>query len=695
MNSFRKRLVMLIVGLIAIAQTAVLAVVLSREKHDAQARALETLRAGGEFVQQLLHLREAQANNFDEVPFAETARDLVGAEVALVAYGPDGPSDIASTLPITDRSPASRANALSAVRTWGQSHDAPQAVRLANVSYVTLSKRTRYHGAPVDVVLLKPEREILARYDEVRSSLLCVDGVAIVLALAAGVFFGRRATRSVGELMRAARRIREGRYDIPVEVSGRGEFRGLAITFNAMQRNIAEREADITHHAYNDSLTGLPNRAAAQRHIEETSNSTARSQSALVLMDVRNVQQICASLGHQIGDALVCEVARCLQQNIAPGDFLARVAESQFLVIAHHCARERSLSLADQLAQVIGRGFHLQDVSLDLHVVCGLCWCDIENVSADELLRRVQIALQDAVETRSRVASYDAARDEELRRRLTLITDLRTAIDQNELSLCYQPKMALATHSVKSLEALVRWKHPRLGAISPGEFVPLAERTGGARRLTSWVLSAAVSQMGIWRREGLDLEVAVNLSAPDVLDPSLGDEVLQLLRTHQVDARSLVLEITESAVMRDPTAASRNMQLLRAAGVRFAIDDFGTGQSSLSQLSLLPVDELKIDRSLIARAHQAYEMERIATLSIELGHSIGLHVVAEGVEDPEVWDLLRRLGCDFAQGYLISAPLPAAAVPPFIRQANHALIAPAARSSPIHSLPELEWKLQH
>jgi EAL domain-containing protein (putative c-di-GMP-specific phosphodiesterase class I) len=230
---------------------------------------------------------------------------------------------------------------------------------------------------------------------------------------------------------------------------------------------------------------------------------------------------------------------------------------------------------------------------------------------------------------------------------------------------------------VQSLEALVRWTHPQLGAVSPAEFVPLAERTGGSRRLTNWVLAAAVRQLGEWRREALELDLAVNLSAPDILDPDLGEELLKLLRLHRVEPSRLILEITESAVMGDPQAAVRNMQLLRLAGIRFSIDDFGTGHSSLSQLSVLPVDELKIDRSFISHADSG--AVTIVTSTIELGHSMGLKVVAEGVEDAAAWNLLRRLGCDYAQGYLISMPLVPEKVPGFVREANRLL--PASDST--------------
>ena len=335
------------------------------------------------------------------------------------------------------------------------------------------------------------------------------------------------------------------------------------------------------------------------------------------------------------------------------------------------------LLYGEQLAATVRGGFHVAGVSLDVRLACGVCTFPEHGRTADELLQRAQVALEEADEVRTRVAVYREGQDSEHRRRLTLITDLRSAIDQNALTLVYQPKVDMVNRSVQSLEALVRWTHPHLGAVSPAEFVPLAERTGGSRRLTNWVLAAAVRQLGEWRREGLELDLAVNLSAPDILDQDLGEELLKLLRQYRVEPTRLILEITESAVMGDPQAAVRNMQLLRLAGIRFSIDDFGTGHSSLSQLSVLPVDELKIDRSFISHADAS--AVTIVTSTIELGHSMGLKVVAEGVEDAAAWNLLRRLGCDYAQGYLISMPLVPEKVPAFVREANRLL--PASDST--------------
>ena len=795
MRSFRKRLLVLIIGLLVVTQTVTLAAVLASTAHTVEGRAADELRSGASFAQQLIRFRAGQLANgvgvlaadfgfreavaSGDIPtiisaatnnaqrigadlvlltdtrgkvlastgpggvqpgsslesllnesreqreqpvfrvladhayqfflapvrtpqtiawvamgfvvdnaFAQRMRGLVGAEVTLVAYGPDRVARIASTLPVSQQ-------AISAAR---QSSDAAphvgQPVKSdslpGSTDYLTFVQRIEGRGDLVNVIVQKPMHEVLAPYRDVRDALLLIDGIALVLAAVIGGLLGRSATRPIGELVRAAERIQEGRYDTAVVASGGAEFRSLAVTFNTMQKNIAEREADITHQAYHDSLTGLPNRALVEKRLEEiiaSSDSTASI--ALILIDMRKVSEINASLGHHVGDDVVREAARRLRANAAPADIVARLSESQFLIVARNCTSQRAALFADQMAGVIRRGFHLEEMSLQLHVAAGICLFPEHGRTVDELLRRVQIAIEDAEEAWTRAASYRTGGDEEHRRRLKLVTDLRGAIDNNALTLMYQPKVEMESRSVRSLEALVRWTHPQLGAVSPGEFVPLAERTGGARRLTSWVLGAAIRQMGEWRRAGLSVELAVNLSALDILDPGLGDEILEALRAHRVEPTALLLEITESAVMRDPQLAARNMQLLRIAGLRFAIDDFGTGHSSLSQLRLLPVDELKIDRSFVKDAREGTDAATIISSTIELAHSMGLRVVAEGIEEPEAWNLLRRLGCDYAQGYLISRPLPAEAVPRFVGQANKLLPASDSTVLQIRALEQL------
>jgi len=262
---------------------------------------------------------------------------------------------------------------------------------------------------------------------------------------------------------------------------------------------------------------------------------------------------------------------------------------------------------------------------------------------------------------------YQPSHDADHQRRILLVAELRQALANNSLALHYQPLVNMTDRAVVGFEALLRWAHPTLGNISPAEFIPLAERASVLPDLSHWVLRTAIAQLGQWQRSGIDAEIAVNLSAADFADGELPARVLALLREHSAPATRLLLEVTESTIMLEPQLAAQVMQQLRTAGVRFAIDDFGTGHSSLAQLNALPVDELKIDRAFVMNIERSNSNVAIVRTTIELGHSLGLKVVAEGIETPEVWATLLRLGCDMAQGYFISRPMPADAIPGWVR----------------------------
>ncbi len=438
---------------------------------------------------------------------------------------------------------------------------------------------------------------------------------------------------------------------------------GLLVKLRLRTRRLVVRLQDV---AYQDPLTGLPNRAFAEDHIDALLGADHVEPFALVIVEVRNVREINAALGHPVGDEALREVARRLRQNTDPSDLVARLTASQFLIVLHSCSNERATLLARQLVGVIHAGLHLPDVSLDVQVQAGYSQHPDHGTASRELMRRAQIALEDALGGRNLVSAYRVGRDEEQRRRLQLAAGLRTAIEADALRLVFQPELNLATGAITQLEALMRWKHPQLGDLSPAEFMPIAEHTGSSRLLTSWALTRAIGHMAEWHAAGLDISVAVNLSAPDIMDPQLVEEIQARLHEHGVQPSRLVLEITESAVMRDPTLAARHMHLLKLAGVRFAMDDFGTGHSSLAQLSRLPLDQLKIDRAFITHAHERPADATIVKSTIELAHNMGLTVVAEGVESALGAHLLRALGCDLVQGELISEPLAPAQVREFV-----------------------------
>jgi EAL domain-containing protein (putative c-di-GMP-specific phosphodiesterase class I) len=281
---------------------------------------------------------------------------------------------------------------------------------------------------------------------------------------------------------------------------------------------------------------------------------------------------------------------------------------------------------------------------------------------ARTLLRRIEIANDLAKREGQAIALYREGMDEQHLRQLAIVGELRGAIEGDQFSLHYQPKIEIPTRDVRHAEALLRWTHPTLGRIGPDEFIPLAERAGLVGRLTRWVVDRAFADMAAWRRGGLDVGVAINLSAIDLADPELPDAVLERLRNHEVPAAAVIVEVTESAVLADLDRAIASLNRLRAEGLRVSVDDFGTGQSSLGQLKHLPADELKIDKSFVLQLAPGSEDERIVQSIVQLGHALGLKVVAEGVETEAGLEVLARLQCDVAQGYHFSRPLPVEAL---------------------------------
>ncbi len=771
MQSFRNRLLVLIIGLIAVTQTVTVVAVLASARRNVEARAAEQLAAGGSYALQMLQFRASQLAGGVAVMAADFGfREAVASGDAptilsaasnhsrrieadlLLVIDPAG-NLVASTAPL-DRGLAGSMDLLveRALSSPGEPHFAVQGrhlyqfiaapvqapdtiawllmgfaaddelarkiggvagvdasfvasrdgsaqlvattlasrpqftldalqggsggmIRLAGLEYLSHAVALEPGADAVRLVLLKPARDVLAPYAALRNTMFLVSGTALLLAMAVGILLGRGATRPIGQLVSAAKRIEDGQYDAPVAVEGGEEFRRLAGTLNAMQDRVAEREARIRQQAYHDELTGLPNRALAEVELGRMlAGAAAAGRVTAIVIHLTNLRELNASLGHGIADEVLRETARRLSDASRPGESVARLGASRYLVLVNRELPPQSLPrVAAMLVGVVRERMTIDQVDVELQARAGLYTNPDEGSAPDDMIRRAEIALYDAEESREPVGVFRIGSDDEHRRRLEIMTDLGRAITGGELRLAFQPKVAIATRRVSSVEALVRWNHPRLGAVSPAEFVPLAEQTGGSRQLTDWVLEAAIRQMAEWHKVGLALDVAVNLSAGDIVDSGLGDAILRVLAKHRVAPTSLVLEITESAMMRDPATAARNMELLRIAGVRFAIDDFGTGYSSLSQLRKLPVDELKIDRSFVSRAHADADDASIVSSTIDLGHNLGLKVVAEGVEETETLMMLRGLGCDFAQGYLISRPLAPEAVAAFVREANQIL----------------------
>jgi diguanylate cyclase (GGDEF)-like protein len=471
----------------------------------------------------------------------------------------------------------------------------------------------------------------------------------------------RAITRPVRELVRTAIRIRDGDYSEPVLPVRDEDLGPLATALNTMQAGIAEREHRITFQAQFDGLTGLPNRVAALARLEALvqRDGAAGPPAALLVVDLGSFGNIASTLGHDIGDALLAQAAERLRASVDARHVVARITDDMFLIVLDGAGLDAARELAEDLVRLLGAGLSVRDVNISLNAIVGIAVFPEHGRQADQLLLRATVAKDDARLAQQSIHVYQEGREERRTRQLQILGDLRRAVRHDELKLYLQPKIALPEGRVCGAEALVRWDHPSFGWLPPGEFIGVAERFGHISLITRWALTAAVRECRLWVEEGLDLSIAVNLSSRDLLDPKLPVFVLELLRDHDLAPRHLTLEITEEALVRDFAHATLVLQCLRDLGVRIAIDDFGTGYSSLAQIKRLPVDELKIDRAFVMELPQDHDDAAIVRSTIGLAHDLGLEVVAEGVEAPEALRWLAAHGCEAAQGFFISRPMPA------------------------------------
>ena len=434
----------------------------------------------------------------------------------------------------------------------------------------------------------------------------------------------------------------------------------------AAVRKSAQLAAQREHDALHDGLTGLPNRALLHLELGRALADAQRSGRgvALALIDLDHFKEINDTLGHHVGDLLIVEVGSRLAQAASGDVVVARLGGDEFAVLhtpagdASRC-RESATALVDVLRAGLAEPLTLAGVRLDVQASTGIALYPEHGTTVDDLIARADVAMYAAKEERGGWAMYDPETDQHSPDRLALLAELRDGLGRGELVLQYQPKCRARTGEVLGVEALVRWQHPRRGLLLPDDFLPIAENTGLISDLTLEVLDLALRQQRRWLDDGRELTVAVNLSVRHLTDLTLPGSVEAALRRHGVPAAMLTLEVTETSIMNDPSRAVTVLRLLRDIGVRVAVDDYGTGYSSLAYLKRLSVDELKIDKSFTAGMRTDDNDSVIVRSTIELGHNLGLQLVAEGVEDDETWQLLLPLGCDVLQGYGISPPLTA------------------------------------
>jgi diguanylate cyclase len=437
----------------------------------------------------------------------------------------------------------------------------------------------------------------------------------------------------------------------------------LVMFFSSVLRRtraqLDKQRTKAVHDALHDALTGLPNRTLLADRFEQAlrAGTRASSTTALLLIDLDRFKEVNDTLGHHVGDQLLAQIGPRLAGALRGADTVARLGGDEFAVLLPEVdGLSGALDVAARLRSALSEAFRIEDVELDIDASIGVVISGVHGDDSQTLLQRADIAMYVAKQQKRGVVVYDPGNDDHSPERLSLLGQLRRGIERGELFLHYQPKINLKTREVVGVEALVRWQHPDRGMVAPNDFIPLAEHTGLIGHLTMSVLNMALAQVKAWAEGGRHIPVAVNISARNLSDDEFADKVKGLLVKHAVPAGLLEIEVTESAVMLEPEKAARVLNELHAVGVRIAIDDFGAGYTSLAQLKNLPISELKIDKSFILTMDSNADDALIVKSMIDLGHSLNMKVVAEGIETARAMSTLADLQCDIGQGYHLCRP---------------------------------------
>ncbi|MFD2093023.1 putative bifunctional diguanylate cyclase/phosphodiesterase [Blastococcus deserti] len=509
--------------------------------------------------------------------------------------------------------------------------------------------------------------DILDEYEDAHESqrvvlgwIVAAAGIGLVVALAGGLHLTRSVLRPLGAFREAIRRLGDGMLSHRVELPSGDEFGTLARTFNAMAEQLERQQQELFRSARHDALTGLPNRVQLREHLDAA--LSADGATSLLLIDLDGFKSINDTLGHSVGDEVLCTVADRLRRTLRAGDLAVRLGGDEFAVAVSGDEAEAG-QIATRVLDAVRPAIRHADRDLFLTASIGVASVSASASSAEDLLRLADLAMYQAKnDGKDDVRVHDAQRQEAIEDRMRLATDLPGALQAGELVLHYQPVHAIDGHDLVAVEALMRWEHPTLGLVSPGSFIPLAEKTGLIVPIGAWALDEACRQLREWRTlfgNERGLQMSVNVSARQLADEGFAALVGQTLSRHGIPAGSLVLEITESMLVEDQRSEVSRLAALKQIGVQLAVDDFGTGYSSLSYLPRFPVDQLKIDRSLVEQIDQP-RGKAVAAGIIELARVLGLESVAEGIEDENQLTALAALGCALGQGFHLARPAAAA-----------------------------------
>ncbi|MDT7833991.1 putative bifunctional diguanylate cyclase/phosphodiesterase [Aquabacterium sp. OR-4] len=501
---------------------------------------------------------------------------------------------------------------------------------------------------------------VVARFRTLQWTLALITLLGLALFGAGSHWLARRMTRPLRELAEASDALARGERDVPLAHLDRGDEIGeLSRAFDHMRQSLAAQQQALRDLAFRDRLTQLPNRSALRDALQGDigRSDPTRDGLAVVMLDLDRFKHVNDVLGYDFGDRVLCSVAERLPHLVRQGDLVARLGGDEFALLLRGAGMADAAALAQRLAVCFEQPLTLDDQTIDLSAGVGIALWPEHALDADGLLRRAEVAMYAAKRQTGGAQVYDPTVDTASAQTLSLLSELRRAVEHDELRLYLQPKIDIATGVVCGAEALVRWQHPERGLVPPLQFIPFAEQTGFIRQLTLWMVDQAAAAQAALARANVR-RVSVNLSTRDLMDQELPDKLDEILRRHRAKAEGFCLEITESAIMDDPERAEATLNQLANRGYKLSIDDYGTGYSSLAYLRRLPVSELKIDKSFVMGMQRSSGDATIVRSTIDLAHNLGLTVVAEGVENEAILALLHDLRCDEGQGYHMSKPLP-------------------------------------